>query len=140
LGRLTAAAARSIRAMVLIAPLLTPWHPTCGMITAQMEELWERDGFFPVEESASGELIHVHVEFIRQLKLHSESSRKLECPTLIIHGSKDEVVPVAQSVEFCAWQTMTRLVILEDNHRLLADPNRLLLEIEGFVSKKLYRV
>ncbi len=133
MGQATAAAARAIRGMILMAPVLTPWHPTCGMITPSMEQEWERDGFFPVVESASGEVIHVHVDFIRQLKRHSMLQQRIECPTLIIHGNSDEVVPVSQSVEFCAQNPMTRLVILEDKHRLLADPGRLLMEIEEFV-------
>lgn len=134
LGQVTHTSAHGIRGMVLMAPVLTPWHATCGMITTAMEETWERDGFFPVQESVSGQTIRVHVEFIRQLKQHSATTPLLTCPTLIIHGGGDEVVPVGQSAEFCSQQPMARLVVLDDNHRLLADPARLLAEIECFVT------
>jgi pimeloyl-ACP methyl ester carboxylesterase len=125
-----------VRAVVLMAPVLTPWHPTCGMITAEMEAAWNQQGSFPVEESATGAIVQVHVEFIRQLKRYSQAPVRLVCPTLIIHGEQDEVVPVTQSIEFCANQPSATLCVVQDVHRLLADPGQLLTTIEQFIGRR----
>lgn len=131
--KLAAPIRASVKATVLMAPVLTPWHPTCGMITPTMEAAWNHDGYFPVEESATGATVQVHVEFIRQLKRHSEAPARLVCPTLVIHGEQDEVVPVKQSMEFCSKQPLATLCVVQDVHRLLADPDRLVTTIEKFI-------
>jgi len=49
LRQLTDTASNGVRGVVLLAPVLTPWHPTAGMITPKMEQVWEQEGFFHVE-------------------------------------------------------------------------------------------
>ena len=124
---------RQAKGIVLLAPALYPWHPVHGMVTASMEEAWNREGVFPVQESASGRTVGVHVDFIRQIKLCSVDKVELECATLLIHGQYDEVVPIEQSFQFCASRPSVTMVTLPDTHRMLADPKRLLKIIEDFV-------
>ncbi|MEY4700126.1 MAG: hypothetical protein RL326_313, partial [Pseudomonadota bacterium] len=49
----------------------------------------------------------------------------LTTPTVIVHGTQDETVSHEQSVEFATKQGHPQLVLLEDNHQLIAYPDRL---------------
>jgi len=122
-----------VKALVLLAPVVFPWHPTCGMITEAMEEHWAQKGAFPVHESESGLTVNVHIEFVRQLKSLTVDLGAELLPTLIIHGERDEVVPIQQSVEFCRRHPGTALIKLDDTHQLLAHPSKLVSAIQDFV-------
>jgi pimeloyl-ACP methyl ester carboxylesterase len=133
--RMRMAGDRRIQGLVLLAPVLNPWHPTHTMITQAMEEHWELKGEFPVQESISGNTVGVHVDFIRQLKLHTVDHLRVYCPTLIIHGEHDEVVPVGQSVNFSAAQQQVTLHVVPDTHQLLADPQMIVTQVIDFVAR-----
>jgi pimeloyl-ACP methyl ester carboxylesterase len=53
--------------------------------------------------------------------------------TLVIHGERDEVVPYSHSVEFVAEHPFAKLISLEDNHQMMAYPQRLLEQVIGFL-------
>jgi len=54
---------------------------------------WERDGFIEVQGEKVGFAL---VEDARRIDLPAEA-RKIKCPWLILHGEKDEVIPVEDS-------------------------------------------
>jgi pimeloyl-ACP methyl ester carboxylesterase len=119
--------------VVLLAPLLYPWHQACGVILPSIEEQWRRDGVFPIEQGATGLFVKVHVGFLDELTKYRTEEIKLSVPTLIIHGEHDQSVPIAQSVEFSKQKLEVTLVRVADNHQLLADPSALLAHISGFL-------
>ena len=131
--RLSLEQKHGVRGMVLLAPLLYPWHQTCGVILPAVEEQWRRDGVFPIEQGATGLFVEVHVGFLDQLTKYRTHAVKLSVPTLIIHGQYDQSVPFAQSVEFSKQNSGVTLVGVSDNHQLLTDPLALLAHISGFL-------
>ena len=48
-----------------------------------------------------------------------EDYPEVQDPTLVIHGVRDEVVPVAWSEEFAAGKPQVRLLLLDSDHQLL---------------------
>lgn len=131
---LDVAVASKIKGVVLLAPALYPWHPTHGIVTREVEREWEKRGLFPIEESATGCSVDVHVEFIRELKSYNSDEVTLGVRTLIIHGDRDEVVSIEQSKEFSKKRREVNLVTLADTHALLKHPSRLLELVSQFVS------
>lgn len=119
-----------ITQLVLLAPALYPWHPRFGVVTPQVEQVWREKGVFPIEHGATGESVLVHYEFIQQLTRYSTDELELEHPISIIHGLRDEVVPIEQSRTFKQRHPSIELEVIDDNHQLMANPELLLDFIE----------
>ncbi len=58
----------------------------------------------------------------------------LAVPTLILHGTGDDTVPIATSQQLAATNPHVRLVELDDGHQLAASLPRLLTETEAFLA------
>ena len=125
----------AVRGLVLMAPVFYPWHSTQGLLTPQVEREWSERGSYPITESASGRSVLVHYEFVKELRLYDSNMVRLSVPTLIVHGTTDTTVSHQQSVEFAARQPHVELVLVEDDHQLLADPAGLIRRIDGFIQR-----
>lgn len=123
--RLSDAQRERVKGVMLMAPVFYPWHKTRGLLTPEIERVWQAQGFFPLTESASGKEVSVHYQFLEELRGYSSDAVSLTTPTVIVHGTHDETVSHEQSVEFATRQGHPRLVLLEDNHQLVAHPERL---------------
>jgi len=133
--RLSAVDRARVRGLMLMAPVFYPWHHTRGLLTPEIECVWQAQGVFPLTESASGKEVPVHYRFIEELRRYSSDTVSLSVPTLIVHGTQDQTVSHEQSVEFSTKQGHSRLVLLEDDHQLVAHPERLRGLFEEFVSR-----
>lgn len=122
--------------VVLLAPALYPWHPSSGLITPSIAQKWRRDGFLALESSARGGLVNVHLQFMEDLRSYNSEEVRIEAPITIIHGRKDQTVPISQSEQFCAGRLGTTLVSLDDGHELMADPDVLMRHIEVSLTKE----
>ena len=60
-------------------------------------------------------------------------------PTLILHGVKDDVVPIERSRTFAADKPWVRLVELPNGHELVASIPTLLAESEAFLAEHIKR-
>ena len=133
LSRVATEHAQKVCGLILLAPLLYPWHPKCGVIVPSIEKQWRRDGFFPIEQGTTGAFVGVHVGFLDEVAKYRTEVLKLSVPTLIIHGEQDESVPIEQSTEFSRQNTGVTRVTVADSHQLLADPAALLAHISAFL-------
>ena len=124
-NRLSEAQRARVKGVMLMAPVFYPWHTTRGLLTPEIERVWQAQGFFPLTESASGKEVSVHYQFLEELRGYSSDAVSLTAPTLIVHGTRDDTVSHEQSVEFATKQGHPRLVLLEDDHQLVAYPERL---------------
>lgn len=137
LGGLTAARVaehdRRVVAMVLMAPALhfgARWHERLG------DEGWQRwmdSGWLEVHDYATGGTARVHADFARSVLHHDVGTPYIHPPTLVIHGTEDDVVPVTVSRDLAKVSPQVRLVELPDGHDLLATLPGILDEIEAFV-------
>lgn len=122
LGGLTAARTAErdprVRALVLLAPafqLAARWRAMLGDAFAA----WEATGWRDVTMT-TGEPARLHFDFIRDLERVDVGVPAIAVPTLIFHGTRDDVVPIAHSRAFVAANPHARLVELDDGHELMA--------------------
>ena len=102
--------------LVLLAPgfgLLERWPEQLG---EEGFALWERKGAFAFPD-ANGEPTPVHWGLIEDARCHP-SWPVTACPTLIVHGNQDEVVPLDFSRRYVAGHTDARLIEVDDGHDL----------------------
>jgi pimeloyl-ACP methyl ester carboxylesterase len=94
--------------------------------------LWKRNGgfFFP---DATGEPTPVHWGLIEDCQGHP-THPSVPCPTRIIHGSNDEVVPVEYSRDYAATRDHVELVEVEDGHELTDSMARIADEVVDWFS------
>jgi len=57
----------------------------------------------------------------------------VDVPVAILHGRKDELVPLAESEAFVARNPQARLTVLEDDHGLLGEAS--LKALEGLLAE-----
>jgi pimeloyl-ACP methyl ester carboxylesterase len=124
-----------IRGLVLLAPVFYPWHETQTLLTPEVEERWKRVGVYPIVESETGQEVAVHYRFVEELRRYDSNEVSLSVPTLIVHGTRDVTVSHLQSVQFAKRHNSVELVLIDDDHQLVADPQALLDRIAEFTAR-----
>jgi uncharacterized protein len=137
LGGLTAArlAERDprVRALVLLAPafqLAERWRETLGPDL----DAWRRTGWREVLDYTTGRPSRVDYGFYEEAAALDTGFPDVTVPTLVLHGTADDVVPIARSHTFAAGRPHVRLIELADNHELVASLPTLLAETDRFLA------
>jgi uncharacterized protein len=116
--------------MVLLCPafdLPGRWEVDYGR---ELIDNWEQNGFVPIPEE-NGEAKKLAWDFIEDARKHpTHPNPKL--PTLIIHGSQDEVVPIESSRSYVQNRAWTSLVEVDDDHGLALSIPRIESEVFSF--------
>ena len=135
LGGLTAArlAERDPRvgALVLLAPafqLVGRWRELPGW------EDWERTGWREVHDHTTGGTARVDFAFATDAAAIDVGFPDVRVPTLILHGTGDDVVPIGHARRFAEGRPHVHLVELTDDHQLVASLPRLLAETDAFLT------
>jgi len=126
----------SVVAAVFLAPVFEPRDPGSALLTPEAEQAWKRNGILPILDLSSKQSVPVHYRFVEELAGLDSEAVELELPMLVVHGIRDTTVSVEQSRRFVAQRRSARLEILDDDHRLLADTERLLALVEDFLLQK----
>jgi len=138
LGGLTAArvAERDPRvvSLVLLAPafqLAARWSERVGEAGWRA---WEESGWLEVEDHTTGGRARVDFEFTRDVaRIDATPFPEVRVPTLVVHGTHDEVVDVGLSRTFARSRPNVRLVEVDDGHELIASLGRISCEIDDFL-------
>jgi len=137
LGGLTAAwtAAHDPRvvALVLLAPafqLVARWEALLG---ADWDR-WRTTGWREVPDYTTGGRARIDFGFVEDARTIDVGMPALTVPTLILHGTGDDTVPIATSRQLAAANPHVRLIELDDGHELVASLPRLLTETEAFLA------
>jgi len=90
---------------------------------------WEREGTREFAD-AEGKLTPVHFGFFRESLEHLEEPRP-RCPVLVVHGTRDDVVPVESSRR---WSSRANAALLEvdDDHALMRSLDFIEMETRRF--------
>jgi pimeloyl-ACP methyl ester carboxylesterase len=147
LGGLTAArvAERDARvcALVLLAPafgMAQRWRARVG--EAAFEE-WRATGWLETKDHAKGGMARVDFGFwedAAQVDADADAdaaaggSPDVRVPTLIVHGVRDDVVPVEGSRAWAAGKRHVRLVEVDDGHELVASLDLVIREADSHLS------
>lgn len=92
---------------------------------------WERDGRLVLPDGA-GRPTPVHWGFVQDARRHPPFP-EAPCPTRIVHGTRDEVVPVEGSRRYAARRPHVELVEVDDDHALLEVMETIAGEVEHFL-------
>lgn len=80
-------------------------------------ETWRARGELEVADS-TGQLVPLHFAFYEEARGHSPYPR-VSCPVTIVHGTRDDRVPIESSRRWLADHPHARLVEVDDGHDLL---------------------
>lgn len=142
LGGLTAARAAasssSVKALILLAPAFgftARWRERLGPAALAA---WRDSGWLPIDDYALRRRARLHEAFLTDAeRLDREfgpAAPLPAIPTLIVHGERDDVVPIAGSVEWAQKSANVRLVRVDDDHSLTASLPIILREADALLS------
>jgi alpha-beta hydrolase superfamily lysophospholipase len=136
LGGLTAArvAERDSRVtrLVLLAPafqIMARWRQQLGPAWDD----WQRTGWRAIHDFTTNQPARVDFGFAADAEAIDVGFPDVRVPTLILHGVRDDVVPVEHARAFAAGRDNVRLIELEDGHELIASLPRILDEAGAFL-------
>ncbi len=137
LGALTATrlAAKDPRVtkLILLAPafqLIARWREMLGPAL----DVWRETGWREFMDFTTKQMARVDFGFMEDAAIvDAEGDPDVRVPTLIIHGTKDDTVPVEHSRRFAANRANVELTELEDGHELIASLPRILAESDRFL-------
>jgi alpha-beta hydrolase superfamily lysophospholipase len=140
LGGLTAARVAErddrVRACVLLAPafqLVARWKESIGPVAW---DDWRTRGTREVDDYTTGGKSSVDFGFVEDVERVDVGYPDVRVPTLVMHGLRDDVVPVDRARTFVAGKrALRRLIELDDGHELVASLPRLLVETEAFLAE-----
>ncbi len=137
LGGLTAARVaareRRVAAVVLMAPafgIVERWREVLG---TELDD-WQRTGWRTITDYTTGQPARVDFGFFEDLARIDVGWPDVTQPALVLHGTRDDVVPVEGSRRFVRRHPDARLIELDDGHELVASLPVLLAETEAFLA------
>ncbi len=113
--------------LVLLAPgfdLADRWPDVLG---AEQMARWQREGALALAD-AEGSPTDVHWGFIDSARSHP-GTPEVRCPTWLLHGVQDEIVPIEQSRRYAATRSHVHLIEVDDDHQLTDSLPRILDEV-----------
>lgn len=102
--------------LLLLCPAFDLVERWPAMLGAQAFERWREQGTHEYPD-ASGQLVPVHYGLYTDAQQHP-ARPQVECPTVIIHGTRDESVPIACSRSYAAAHPHVELIEVDDDHSL----------------------
>jgi len=138
LGGLTSAraAARDPRVvgLVLMAPafqIATRWREQLGPAFDQ----WRASGWREVMDYTTKQPARVDFGFWEDCNAVDVGYPDVSVPTLIIHGTNDDAVPVERSRTFAQGRKNVRLIEVDDGHELIDSLPLILTETDAFLDQ-----
>ncbi|BDI18421.1 hypothetical protein ANSO36C_42230 [Nostoc cf. commune SO-36] len=107
-----------VQRLVMLAPafgFLSHWLPKLGN-----EEIkrWQQEKYIMVYHYGEERAIPLSYDFVTDAVQYQEELLQRPIPTLILHGKKDEVIPIEASRDFARSRPWVELVELESDHAL----------------------
>ena len=120
-----AAGPHPIERLVLLAPALDFGRRPVGDLGAEGMARWRDEGWWETTHHATGQRCRVHYELFRDAQRYDSFAVRRTPPTLVLQGRRDDVVDPDMVTRFAAARPHVTLVLLDDDHRLAAEPEAL---------------
>ncbi|MEH2161532.1 MAG: YqiA/YcfP family alpha/beta fold hydrolase [Nostoc sp.] len=107
-----------IQRLVLLAPafgFLSHWLPKLG---DQEVQRWQQEKSIMVYHYGEKRSIPLSYDFVTDAAQYQEKLLQRLIPTLILHGKKDEVIPIEASRDFARCHSWVKLIELDSDHAL----------------------
>jgi uncharacterized protein len=107
----------ALRSMILLAPAI---HFARRRMTGSAWAAYRKRGEMEVFHHGAGRPLRLGPELLRDLPAWADDETwRIQVPTVILHGRRDEAVPLAESEAYRDRNPGTVLHVLEDDHGLL---------------------
>lgn len=116
--------------LVLLCPGFDMNRRWPALFGADVLARWRSQGFLVVPD-AEGRPAKVGFALCEDALRHP-AFPEVPCPTLLVHGTRDEVVPIDQSRAYAASRPNVHLVEVDDDHGLVASLDRIGDEVLSF--------
>lgn len=117
--------------LLLLAPAFDFVERWPVLLGAQAFARWREHGSLPLLDGQK-QLVNVHFELYRDAE-RQPARPEVTCPTIIIHGTRDDVVPIASSREYAAAHANVTLVEVDDDHLLTSSLPRIEQIVDEFL-------
>ena len=117
--------AHPIERLVLLAPALDFGRRPVGDLGPAGMARWRDEGWWETTHHATGERRRVHYELFRDAARYDSFAVRRTPPTLVFQGRRDDVVDPDMVASFAAARPHVTLIMMEDDHRLAAEPEAL---------------
>ena len=126
-------AAHPIARLVLLAPALD--FGTNGMTRLGPAglERWRVTNRLEVDHHGEGRVRHVHYALYEDARRYDSFAGVAALPTLILQGRRDDVVDPAMVARYARDRRHVTLILLDDDHQLKANLERVWRETAGFL-------
>ncbi|WP_445253242.1 YqiA/YcfP family alpha/beta fold hydrolase [Nostoc sp. 106C] len=107
-----------VQRLVLLAPafgFLSHWLPKLG---EEQVRRWQHEKYLKVYHYGEGRELSLSYDFVTDAGQYQEDLLQRPIPTLILHGTKDEVIPITASRDFARLRPWVDLVELDSDHSL----------------------
>ena len=109
-----------VERLLLLCPAFDFCERWPGLIGAEAFERWEQQGSFPLP-GPGGRVEEVHFGLVEDARDNHPARPLVPCPTLIIHGRRDTVVPFESSASYAGEHPdRVELHEVDDDHLLAA--------------------
>tara|TARA_B000000460_G_scaffold246142_1_gene218926 strand:- start:77 stop:757 length:681 start_codon:yes stop_codon:yes gene_type:complete len=123
----------SIARLVLLAPALTFGADGMKHLGHDGVARWRATDRLDVEHHAEGRVRQVHFALYTDAQRYDSFAATMTLPTLILQGRRDEIVDPAMVEQFAAVRDHVALTLLDDDHQLKADLDRIWHDIAAFL-------
>jgi pimeloyl-ACP methyl ester carboxylesterase len=107
-----------VERLILLAPafcFLTHWLERLG---ADQVQRWQEETYLSVYHYGQQTSLPLHYHFLQDAQCYPDERLQRPIPTLILHGFKDEIVPIQVSREYAANRPWVELIELDSDHGL----------------------
>jgi pimeloyl-ACP methyl ester carboxylesterase len=117
LASLYAAEHKDVNQLILLAPAFGFHDLWVNRLGPEELHQWQESGKLPVFHYGLGAEADLSYDFLEDAKKHPPYPNS-RVPTLIFHGTHDELVPLANSIRFVEEHSEARLVEMDSGHEL----------------------
>lgn len=107
-----------VQRLVLLAPafgFLDHWLP---QLQAEQLRQWQTSGYLPIYHYGEQRSLPLHYQFVENASQYPETQLLRPVPTLILHGRRDEVIPLGASQAYANVRPWVQLMELDSDHGL----------------------
>ncbi len=125
-----------VQKLILMAPALRWSFPIIGEIFKTNVDTWKQTGSLPVFHYRFNRELPLAFAFVEDLARNPPPNfyqSPPSCPTLIFHGSHDDVVPLRWSQDYAQGRNNMTLRVLDSDHQLLDKLDQMWTEIRSFL-------
>jgi uncharacterized protein len=109
-----------ITQLALLAPAINFHANLTRILGIDRLQQWQAQGELMVYHNGWAKEVLLNYAFIDDMHTYPDHALKRALPTVIFHGSKDEIIPLSDVTHFCAQRPWVEMNVYADDHRLSA--------------------